>query len=246
MKAWYERAFGEFYLQLYSHRDAGEARRVLDLLFSDDELQASVVLDLACGAGRYLPEIERKGAQALGFDLSMPLLLEAVKRYPETRLARADMRHIPLADASVDWVLSLFTSFGYFEDMEAHCRLAREWSRVARRGLVVDVPNPAYLRAKLVPVSQRRRDSFRIEETRRLESDPLRVVKEVRVSSEHGEPVLDYEERVMLFDPEELDEILEQAGMSPVDRYGDYDGSEFDRELSPRQLLLCRSEGAAR
>lgn len=204
--------------------------------FPGEELKDHLVLDLACGAGRYLPVLEAKGASALGMDLSPELLREAQTTLRVPRLARADMRRLPLPDQSVDWLLSLFTSFGYFEDFAAHQQLATEWARVARKGMVVDVPNPEFLIGGLVPSSQRSQEGLHIEESRRLESDPLRVLKTVCVSSPSGDRLLEYEERVMLFSPRELRLIFRTAGMRLAECYGDYDGSVFAEDRSPRQL----------
>lgn len=239
MMPWYERAFGEFYLELYAHRDEGEARRVLDLVFPGEELVGCRVLDLACGAGRYLPEIQRKGGQALGMDLSLPLLHEARAKLEAPVLVRADMRRIPLVDQSVDWLLSLFTSFGYFEDLETHRNLSREWARVVRTGMVLDVPNPEHLEAHLVANSRREHGDRVVEEARRIEDSPRRVVKELRVLSSEGDLLLGYEERVMLFSPAQLDELMDDAGMEIRQRFGDYDGSDFTPASSPRQILKC-------
>ena len=236
MKPWYETAFGDFYLELYSHRDQAEAERVLGLAFAQDELRNRTVIDVACGAGRYLEELHRRGAWALGVDLSPALLHAARERNSGLHLALADMRTLPLCDRAVDWALSLFTSFGYFESMEEHRELAHELSRVVRRGVIVDVPNPRHLERNLVPESSREVGKHRIDERRRLLQDPARVVKRVKIRDMSGELVREYEERVMLFSPASFVGLFETAGLSATEMYGDYEGTPFRENESPRQL----------
>jgi hypothetical protein len=76
-----------------------------------------------------------------------------------------------------------------------------------------------------------------VEEKRHLEFEPLRVVKEVRVSKPGGAILLEYEERVMLFAPRQLEEIFAEVGMRRIAAFGDYDGSPFHEGSSPRQLM---------
>jgi ubiquinone/menaquinone biosynthesis C-methylase UbiE len=237
MKPWYEIAFSELYLDLYAHRDLDEARRVLDFLFSDGELAGARVADVACGAGRYLGELRRRGAWALGLDLSPWLLKAAREEDPDVPLVRADMRAIPLVAHAVDWSLSLFTSFGYFQTVEEHGALARELARIAGRGVFVDIPNPTYLEKNLVGQSTRQLGERRIEETRRLQSDPARVLKRVHVAGSRGETLLEYEENVMLFTLDHLTEMFRAAGLRAVRVHGDYDGSAFAPQTSPREIV---------
>ena len=53
-RAWYRRAFGKTYLEIYSHRDMAEARALIQLLGREGLLPDTPVLDLGCGGGRHL------------------------------------------------------------------------------------------------------------------------------------------------------------------------------------------------
>jgi malonyl-CoA O-methyltransferase len=65
------------------------------------EVRGLMVLDAGCGTGRYLRELESRGARAIGMDLSMPML----KRTAAGRVARADIRALPLGPKSLDLVV---------------------------------------------------------------------------------------------------------------------------------------------
>jgi len=242
IRPWFEQAFQAQYLELYAHRDAAEAERVLRMIFPPPALKGVQVADVACGGGRYLAALEKEGAWAVGLDLSGDLLRQAREVVPRARLVRCDMRRIPLADRGVDWVLSLFTSFGYFETVSEHRALLGEMSRVARVGVVLDIPNPAPLLRGLVPFSRRETGGLRVEEKRRLETEPLRVVKEVRLTRKSDGQLMEYEERVMLFTPGDLEEMTKASRLVLDRRWGDYEGGAFDEEESPRQILRLRKE----
>lgn len=233
--SWYRTAFGARYLELYAHRDAAEAARALDSLFSGGELEGAHVLDLACGPGRYLGELRRRGARALGVDLSPVLLEEARRTVADAWLLRADMRRIPLQDRAVDTTLSMFTSFGYFDTVAEHAALALEMARVTRQDVVVDVPNPPALRRNLVPESERTVGGRRVLERRWIETEPARVCKRIEIGPRPGAET--YEERVLLFSALELETLFDAADFAPARILGDYDGAAYDPEQSPRTIL---------
>jgi hypothetical protein len=120
--------------------------------------------------------------------------------------------------------------------VEEHRELAAELTRVVKRGVIVDIPNPRFLESALAPESSRVVANHRIEERRRLLNDPRRVVKRVRIHDLKGVLVQEYEERVMLFSQATFVELFEAAGLSVTGMYGDYEGSPFREEESPRQL----------
>ena len=61
------------------------------------------VLDAACGSGRYLRELNQRGASGIGMDLS-PAMLERARSITP-RIARADLRALPFDDMSIDLVV---------------------------------------------------------------------------------------------------------------------------------------------
>jgi SAM-dependent methyltransferase len=246
--SWYHTAFGERYLELYAHRDAAEAARALDTLFGKAFPAGKQVLDLACGSGRYLRELRRRGARVVGLDLSWTLLEEARRQAAAAWLVRADMRRIPLRTASVDVTLSMFTSFGYFETALEHADLAREIGRVTRGDVVIDVPNPETLRRTLTAESERMVNGRRVRERRWLQSRPLRVCKTIDVvDPERAAPAEHYVEHVLLFSPQEVEAMFAPLGFAVRRILGDYDGAPFDAAESPRSLVhLARGEGRGR
>lgn len=95
---------------------AEEAERAAALL----GLEAGAsILDLACGPGRHALALARQGFHVTGVDRTAAFIEEAARRAAADALAaefvQADMRRFRRS-ASFDGVISLSTSFGYFED----------------------------------------------------------------------------------------------------------------------------------
>jgi SAM-dependent methyltransferase len=63
----------------------------------------ATVLDLGCGPGRDIALLRRRGYDVIGMDLSQGMLREAQQRVGGL-LAGADMRRLPLPDASLNGV----------------------------------------------------------------------------------------------------------------------------------------------
>src|SRR5262249_3836415 len=112
--SWFD---SDHYQRLYAHRDDREAQRFIDHLIQRGHLRAhGSVLDVGCGTGRHARYLASKGFDVTGLDLSAESLRVARRSEGRNlRFVRQDMR-LPFRTSTVDHVLSLFTSLGYFED----------------------------------------------------------------------------------------------------------------------------------
>lgn len=236
MSEWFERWFGEEYLRIYPHRDDEEAERVVALLERLGAIGPGRVLDLACGSGRYLAALGRRGARVAGLDLSLPLLRLAHRR-ASGRLIRGDVRALPLRSACCDAVLNLFTSFGYFDDDAEHQRVVTEVARILRPGgrFVLDFLNADVVRAHLVARDERRSGTTIVVQERRLSDDGRFVLKTIHLSGEGRS----FMERVRLFGRDDLVGMCRMAGLAVEQVVGDYDGGPHTA-ASPRCLVVAR------
>lgn len=106
-----------------------------DLVPEETLRSAAVVLDAGCGSGRWAAEVARRGPMVLALDLGQSV--EVTRRNtPAERITvvQADVRHIPLAPASVDLAYSLGV-LHHVEETDA--ALARIAAAVRPGGLVL-------------------------------------------------------------------------------------------------------------
>ncbi len=237
---WFENWFNRDYLTLYQHRDMADARQQISLILSTLKPKRDArILDLGCGAGRHLEVLFQRGFSGSGIDLSAVLVREGRSRFPHLNLSVGDMRNIR---GQFDIILSLFTSFGYFEDDSENLSVFRSVSHALVPGgrFWLDFLNPEFVRKNLKAESVREPEpGCRVLEQRRIEGDM--VVKDIVFRSENGEK--HYREQVKLYDKPCLESILRSAGMVPAGSFGDYDGSEWSPE-SPRTILFAeKSDG---
>lgn len=65
------------------------------------------LLDVGCGTGHHIRELNDRGFRAAGVDGSEEMLKVARRLNPEADLRASDVEALPFADASFDWILSI-------------------------------------------------------------------------------------------------------------------------------------------
>jgi len=232
MTAWYEESFGREYLDLYAHRDVAEAHEPL--------------LDLCCGACRHTLVLRQMGyTQLVGLDLSQELLevgaceLEADEAAcSEVQLVCSDMREIPYENYFTT-VLSLFTSFGYFERDEENQAVFKAVYRALRPGgcFLIDYMNRDYVIANLVERDEQVFSGRRVYNVRRLTEGQRRVEKTIRVVTDAGR-AREFHESVRLYSEGEMRAMLEESGFQDITSYGSLDGQPY-RPDSKRLIMVA-------
>lgn len=238
---WYVTAFRSEYRSVYPHRDLESARK--EVAWAHEVGIQGRVLDLCCGFGRHSLALRELGVRVVGVDLSPELLRDSHELDGEVsisdRLVRGDARTLPFVDEGFDGLVNLFSSFGYFGD-EGDQEVLKEVVRVSRAGALClfDLMLPSTIRAGLVPESKRETEVGLLIERRSLEEAGRRVVKRVRLEGRAGE-VQEWREDVRLYEPEELEELFEGAGLEVMGRFGGLAGEDFD-EAASRQVVLTK------
>ena len=116
---WYVDWFNSpYYHLLYNNRNEDEANLFIDNLCNKLELKTNTkIWDLACGKGRHAIALSKKGYHFIGSDLSENSILEAKKNSTKNLdFFLHDMR-LPFSIKNFDAVFNLFTSLGYFKDI---------------------------------------------------------------------------------------------------------------------------------
>lgn len=243
MKPWYEQSFGQDYMNIYKHRDWEAAAREVRVMAQWLDLpKGSSVLDIGCGMGRHALALSEAGYEVTGVDLSNVLLKEALSHDGEGRVCwkQGDMRALPFAEGSFEATVNLFTSFGYFTLEEDNQLVLREIRRVLKEGgtFLIDFLNAEYVARNLVARSERidEESGLNIVEERSISAGW--VQKEITVSDcEAPDQRRRYLERVRLYSLEWFQKHLKAERLELKCIYGNYDGSSYDREQSPRLIM---------
>ncbi len=236
---WFEHWFDENYLKLYRHRDTADADRqirlILDTLSPTPEDR---ILDLGCGEGRHAAKLHAMGLNVTGVDLSGTLIRLGKQKYPDVRLEVGDMRRVT---GPYDIILSLFTSFGYFDDDRTNRQVMAAMIHALTTGgwLWMDFLNPVFVRANLEPETRRTLpDGTLVLEQRRIEGH--QVIKDIRFGED--EETKTYQERVYLYTRNELETMMTGNDIVIHGCFGDYSGANWSED-APRTILYGRKHG---
>lgn len=242
-KDWYKDWFSsEDYLDVYKHRDEEDTDKLVNLILANVEIPSSAkILDAACGAGRHAIRFAELGYLVTGFDLSGTLLtyakLEARNKSLDINFIQSDIRTFR-SEIKFDLITNLFTSFGYFDsDEENFLFVTNAYEFLNKNGYyILDYLNKDYLEANLVSSSEKIIDGKEIHEKRSISDD--RVIKHIKVYKNNGNN--EFLESVKLYSFDELEQQFNKIGFSTVKVFGDYEGSNYNREMSERCIIIFR------
>jgi SAM-dependent methyltransferase len=236
--------FGEFYLRAFAHDEAdaqaqAQALAAARLAGTPD---GGDVLDAPCGFGRHSIPLARAGYRVTGADRSQALLGDARRRSRNERWPKwvhADYRDLPMAEASYDLVVNLFSSLGYLGD-EEDTRVLAEFRRVLKPDgrLVIETMH----RDRLVRVFAEQDWKLLGEGRLLLEQrtfDPAAGVVQMTQTVIPTDGTR--ESRTMslrVYTATELTAMLVRAGFSEARCYGDLDGTPFGTET--RLVIVAR------
>jgi len=239
---WFKEWFGEEYIQVYSHRNEEEARRVVELIKKTLPLNKhSFILDAACGNGRHSCNLARFSRHVVGIDLSKALLVLAKEQCSHSQkppFVQADIRFLPFG-RSFDAALSLFTSFGYFLSDEENLKVLSEFWRVLKTGgvLFFDYLNKPHVIKNLKNRTEKTISGMRIIENRKIVRN--RVDKQI-IIEQNGKRRYFYES-VRLYGLDELKMLMEKANFRIEKVLGDYLGSDYTED-SPRLIVIAKKK----
>jgi len=247
-RGWWEDYFDQTFISLY--RDFLTPQRTEREIAGLREMVAlpagGEVLDLPCGWGRHSIELARAGFRVTGMDLSETLLARARKRAAaagvQADFVRGDMREVPWTNR-FDAVLSLYSSLGYFLSDEEDLRVLRGARDALRRDGVFVLET---MHRDHIVGAYASRDWWETDDGMTVwverEFDAVEgVSREWTRWSRRAERGEKYHE-LRIRTATEWDRLLRQAGLVPVDWYGDWELAPFIH-TSEDLIVVCRRGG---
>jgi len=239
-KEWFDTWFDTpYYHILYSNRNENEAEDFLNkLLIYMAVPKNAKILDLPCGKGRHSIFLADKGLNVTGADLSVASI-ELAKTHEHKNLSFIvhDLRK-PAWNEEFDYVLNLFTSFGYFqteaEDKAAFTTLSRALKKEGK--LVIDFLNVT-----------RAVNRLKEEETKNIQGIEFHlkrylldgyIHKEIRFVADNT-PFF-FTEKVKALTLDDFKVFFTFAGLELTDVFGNYQLQEYDAANSERLIMIAK------
>lgn len=239
-KEWFDTWFDTpYYHILYKNRDFEEASAFIHQLYRHLNLTyIHKALDVACGKGRHSIHLNQLGLDVTGIDLSKESILMARQFENETlHFYEHDMR-LPFRENYFDFVLNLFTSFGYFSDNSDNEKAINAMATNLKPNgiLLLDFFNPQYVKDNLVGYEEKTIDGVNFIITKKIEKDF--IVKTINVEDKGKEYA--FEEKVKAISRVEFQECFKLAGLTVEQVYGSYTFQDFDPKSSERMIFIAR------
>lgn len=231
------------YLYFYSEglteeRTEAEVAALVKMLALDRPMQ---ILDLACGFGRHANRLAALGHQVTGIDITPGFLdiarREAARRGVQVAYSQGDMRTLDYT-AAFDRVLIIFTAFGYFSD-EENLDVLKRAGRALRPGglLMFDIQNrDTYLKNALPFYVTEKEGNLMIDRCS-LDAATGRMYNRrivIRNGVRKDKPFF-----VRLYNPSEITELVERAGLQVDHIHGGWDGQALSADAK-RLIMIAR------
>ena len=233
---WFYKWFDSpLYHQLYKNRDDEEAHNFLDLLIKQLGIEPGArILDLGCGRGRYAKYLGSRGFNVLGADLSANSIDYARQFEHEKLQFRVhDMRQ-PIENESFNYILNLFTSFGYFntDDEDKAVMTAMRKSMKKDGTLVIDYINGERAVRDLVKQEVVELDDLQFRISRWVDNN--RIYKSIDVDNQQ------FREEVKLLSLDQFEEYAGATGFRIDSVFGNYQLDPFENEQSDRLIMILK------
>lgn len=207
------------------------------------------VLDLCCGPGRCSIALAEAGFTVTGVDRTRFLLDKARARArasgAKVEWVQMDMRDFVRANA-FDLVLSMFTSFGYFDDKEEDLLVLRNLFTSLRPGgvcLIEVMGKERLARILQATTSEALPDGTLLVQRHEIFDDWTRIrnqwilIRDGRAKS--------FRFHHTLYSGQELRERMEQAGFAEVKLHGSFEGDPYGPDAL-RLIAVGRKPGEIR
>jgi SAM-dependent methyltransferase len=221
----------EMYPFMFPEKRFADAIKEIDQALKLTKPKGKLVLDLCCGPGRCAVALARRGFSVTGVDRTKYLLAQARRRARAAKVKSEwvleDMRDF-VRPSAFDLVLSMFTSFGYFDDKCEDLTVLQNMSASLRPGgtCLIDVVGKEYLARVFQPTkSEALPDGTRLVQRHEIFDDWTRIRNEWTLIRKGRAKSYGFHHTV--YSGQELRDRMEKAGFVEVRLYGDLGGGDY-------------------
>ena len=233
-KEWFDddSLWRDMYPILFSAKRIADATDEIDKILALIAPKGKKVLDLCCGPGRCSIALAKRGFKVTGVDRTKYLLdkAKASAKLAKVKIEwiQADMRDFVRSE-SYDLLLSMYTSFGYFDDKREDMTVLKNMLTSLRPGgtCVIEVGGKEWLARVFQPTTSRVLPNGTMLVERHEIFDDWTRIRNEWILIRKGR-VKTFRFHHTIYSGLELKERLEQAGFVDVKLYGGLDGRPYD------------------
>jgi 2-polyprenyl-3-methyl-5-hydroxy-6-metoxy-1,4-benzoquinol methylase len=208
------------------------AKDEVDKIIRLTRIKKGAALDLCCGPGRCSIALAKRKFTVTGVDRTKFLLNKARARARAARVKiefiQKDMRDFVRPD-SFDLVLSMYTSFGYFETKDEDLSVLLNIHKSLRRGgaFLIDTISKERIAKIFTPSSvDELPDGSLLVQRRKIVDDWTRTSNEWILVRKGRAKSFKFTHR--LYSGQEIRDLMKRAGFKRVKLYGSFDGTPYN------------------
>lgn len=238
-KDWFSEWFNSpYYHILYKNRDEREAELFIDQIAKYLKIdQHHHILDLPCGKGRHSKQLNEKGFEVTGLDLAEKNIAFASQFANERlRFDLHDMRKV-YKPQTFDFLLNLFTSFGYFINDEENFATMKSFSENLKTGgiLVLDFLNTERVIRNLVASEQKSIDTIDFSIQRTVEDGY--IIKDIHFDA--AGQSFSFQETIKAITYDDFLKYFKYANLELLDVFGNYNLGPYEPN-SDRMIFILK------
>jgi SAM-dependent methyltransferase len=235
-KEWFdnESLWRELYPFIFSPKRFADASKEIIRTLALAKPRGKAILDLACGPGRCAIPLARRGFKVTGVDSSR-FLLDKARAAARRIRARVEWIHADMRDfirpGAFDLVLSMFSSFGYFDNKQEDLHvLENMWMNLRPGGkCFIEMAGKEFLAQHLNrPKHELLKDRVKCtrlvcfedicDDWSRLRAEWI-LIRDGRAKT--------FQLHLTIYSGQELKDRLAKAGFVNVKLFGNFDGDEY-------------------
>ena len=232
--SWFD---SKYYHILYSDRTDYEAHNFIYQLKNHLSLDSKEkVLDLGCGRGRHSKTLSEFFKTLDGIDISKENIDFATSNKSKNQnFYLSDMRNFKMSN-SYGYIFNLFTSFGYFDDLSDNVKVLENCNHHLKKNglLIIDFLNANKIKKTIKNIQEIKTISNIIFEIDKYILNNY-IFKKIKIID--GDSVLNFVEKVQLFELDDFIKMLEKTGFTEISAFGDYKMNPY--RSNSNRLILC-------
>ena len=240
---WWKSFFDKTYLEFGLSPKEEKAKKEVDFILKVLRIpKNALILDLACGIGRHSIELAKRGYRVVGIDFKKEYVDYCKERAKKLSLRNVKFMQMDMRDLNFknkfDFIINIFTSFGYFKTEEENLRVLRKIVRALKKNgrFLIDVSNRDSILKRF-----RERDLTKLKEgyileKRSFDFSTSKINTKWIFLSKSKKKISEKTTSSRAYSYHELKSILENSGLKVIKSYGNFKGEKISQDT--RRLIL--------
>jgi len=239
---WWKNFFDKTYLNFGLKPLERKTKKEVDFILKTLKIpKNALTLDLACGLGRHSIELAKRGYNVVGIDLEKEYIKSCKERARnlslKVKFIQSDMRNLNFRN-KFDFIINIFTSFGYFKTDKENLDVLRRISRALKKNgkFLIDTVNRDYIVKHFKKKGLTKLKYGYIREERDFDFSTSVVNARWTFFSKNRRKISEKKTSCRVYSYHELKSMFENIGLKVIKSFGNFKGEKIS--FNTKRLIL--------